>query len=76
MVTRKTKVQTTVRMAPEKLRELQYYLSLEGVSLAKFVDQQADAYIQHYRQVHPERVPGGIARKKKGGHELVHSRND
>jgi hypothetical protein len=62
MVARKAKVQTTVRMPAEKLRELQYYLSLEGLSLAKFVDRQAETYIQDYRKAHPEHVPGGMLR--------------
>ncbi len=51
--------QTTVRLDPDILREAQYYLSLEGVSLARFVAQKVDEFLEEYRRAHPERIPGG-----------------
>ena len=60
MATKEKPVQTTVRMDPEELRELQYYLSLEGISWSKFVVQKAKDFLHDYRQAHPERVPGGM----------------
>ena len=56
----KKMVQTTVRIEPDKLRELQYYLSLERVSLTEFFGEKVTDYLQHYREAHPERVPRGV----------------
>ena len=53
-------VQTTIRMEPETLRELQYYLSLEGKSLSKFMGEHAQDFLRDYRRQHPERVPRGL----------------
>ena len=52
-------VQTTVRLEPEMLREAQYYWSLEGITLTKFVAKQVADFIQEYRKAHPERAPRG-----------------
>lgn len=55
----KKMVQTTIRFDPDKLREIQYYLSIEGVTLSKFVGEKLEAFLQEYREKHPERIPGG-----------------
>lgn len=61
---KKKMVQTTIRVDPELLRELQYYLSLERKSLSKFVGEHMTDYLHEYRQLHPERVPGGINKER------------
>ena len=55
-------VQTTVRMNSDKLREVQYYLSLEKISLSAFLAEYLYGFLEQYRQAHPERVPGGRQR--------------
>jgi hypothetical protein len=60
MAERKKMVQTTIRLDPDVLREAQYYLSLEGISLARFVADKVKDFIKDYRSTHPERVPGGV----------------
>lgn len=59
MEKKKQMVQTTVRLDPDLLRELQYYLSLEKESLSEFVRRHAQDFLSDYRKRHPERVPGG-----------------
>jgi hypothetical protein len=59
MVEKKKMVQTTIRLESEKLREIQYYLSLERKSLSKLVDEKLTDFLQEYREQHPERIPGG-----------------
>lgn len=65
MTIKEKTVQTTVRLDPEMLRELQYYLSLEGISWSKFVAQKAEDFLNDYRQAHPERVPGGAQHDRR-----------
>jgi hypothetical protein len=61
MERKKRMVQTTIRMDPDMLREIQYYLSLEGKSLSKFVGEKLAQFLEEYRQAHPERVPRGLS---------------
>jgi hypothetical protein len=56
---REKMVQTTVRLDADKLREAQYYLSLERISLAKFFGQKMDEFLDEYRKKHPEYTPRG-----------------
>lgn len=53
-------VVSTIRLEKEKLRELQYYLSLQDVTFVGFVNTKVDEFLQAFRQQHPERVPGGM----------------
>jgi hypothetical protein len=59
MAGKENPMQTTVRMDAEDLKEAQYYWSLEGISLSKFVEQKVQEFLTDYRKAHPERVPGG-----------------
>jgi hypothetical protein len=52
----------TVRLEKKKLRELQYYLSVEDTNFTQFVVQKVDEFLHEYRARHPEHVPGGAHR--------------
>lgn len=58
-------VVSTIRLEKNKLRELQYYLSLLDISLVSFFDTKVDEFLNDFRQQHPERVPGGIQAAKQ-----------
>jgi hypothetical protein len=53
-------VQSTIRFEAELLREAQYYLSLEDISVNKFMTERLQEFVRDYRQAHPDRVPGGV----------------
>jgi hypothetical protein len=52
-------VQTTLRVKPQTLYEAKYYLSLEGISVVKFLTHKLEEFVETYRKEHPERAPRG-----------------
>jgi hypothetical protein len=58
-------VQTTLRIERETLYEAKHYLSLEGISVARFVTKKLEEFVEQYRTEHPERAPRGIVKREQ-----------
>jgi hypothetical protein len=47
--------QTTFRVDPELLRNARYYLDKEGLSVAQFLVQQLEKYVQEHEEDSPRK---------------------